>query len=153
MATGESSSPLDAATALGHVRDGRSAAARRVATPWWYHPRVGLTLAALFGSGSLDGVARAVVLLASVAALAALFWLYRRLTGVWVDAYNVPGTRSATTVAMLVALGVLAVANVLEHGFDVRGSLVVAGVLLGVAYVLFWRWVERRLSRLWQSEL
>jgi ABC-type xylose transport system permease subunit len=150
----ETNQPVDAAAAaeaLQHVHRGRQAAARRVTTPWWYHPVVGVTLAVLVGSASLPDPARTAAVVVSTAALVALLGLYRRLTGLWVNAYEVPGTRRATLLAILTALVVLALAAVLEDALDVPGPLLVAGVLLGAGYVLLWRWIERQLVRLWNA--
>ena len=151
METDSPLSPADAASALQRVRDGRRAAARRVTTPWWYHPLVGLTMASLVGSGSLRPPARGALLGASVVAMTALFWLYRRLTGLWVNAGKVPGTRLAALVVMVTSLAAFALATWLEDARDVRGALAVCGVLLGIGYTVFWRWVERQLVRLWQA--
>lgn len=139
-----------AATALQHVRSGRLAAAQRITTPAWYHPLAGAALAAMLGSGSLTGLARVGVLLGSLVALLALFWLYRRLTGLWINLLHVPGMRRATVLATGVALTVFCVATLLEDVEGLRGALVVAGVLLGVAYTLYWRWAERQLVTLWR---
>ena len=150
----ESRSPLnaaDAATALQQVHSGRRAAARRISTPWWYHPLVGLTLAVMLASGSLTAPYRVLLLTGTIAALVGLFWLYRRLTGLLINLLQVPGMRNATLLATGVALGVFALATWLEDGVGARGSLVVAGVLLGVLYTLYWRWAERQLVRLWQT--
>ena len=43
----------------------------------------------------------------------------------------------------------LAVGLGLERGAEVRGAAAVAGCVLGVAYVLYWRHVERRLAAVW----
>ena len=37
----DEATPADAAAALQAVQAGRAAAARRVATPWWFHPLLG----------------------------------------------------------------------------------------------------------------
>lgn len=141
----------EAASALERVRSGRLAAARRITTPWWYHPLVGVTLAAMLGSGSLSGPVRVGLLVGSVAALGGLFWLYRRLTGLWINTLDVPGMRRVTVLVIGAHLTVFGVATWLEDGRGLRGALVVAGVLLGIGYTVYWRWVERRLVRLWRA--
>jgi hypothetical protein len=151
METDSSSGAADAATALQHVRHGRAAAARRITTPGWYHPLAGATLAATLGSGSLTGLARVGVLLGSLIALLGLLQLYRRLTGLWVNLLHVPEMRRATVLATVIALAVFAAGTWLEDGQGVRGALAGAGVLLGIAYVLYWRWVERQLVRILQG--
>lgn len=141
----------DAAAALQDVHDGRQAAARRITTPWWYHPLVGLALAAVVGSGSLPSPIRILALVAASAALLALFALYRRLTGLWINTLDVPGMERVTRLAMGVVFVVYATALAVEELLDVPGAMVGAGVLLGTAYTFYWRWVERRLIELWQA--
>jgi hypothetical protein len=143
--------PAEAAVALRDVRSGRLAASRRISTSWWYHPLVGATLAAMVGSGSLRGPAQGALLAGSVAALLGLFWLYRRLTGLWINILNVPGMKRATVLAAVTALTALGVAVLLEDGMGLRGSQIAAGALLGAAYTVYWRWVERELVRLWRA--
>ena len=105
----------------------------------------------MLGSGSLAGPARVAVLGGSLVALIGLLWLYRRLTGLWINTLHVPGMRGATVLATAVALAVFGAANWLEDGQGVRGALAAAGVLLGLAYVVYWRWVERQLVTLWRA--
>lgn len=98
----ESDAPLssaDAAAALRQVQAGRAAAARRLPTPWWFHPLLGLALATMLGAFSLPPPAATMVLGASLLAQLLLYGLYRRLTGVWVNLMNIPGMRRPTLVA------------------------------------------------------
>ena len=37
------------------------------------------------------------------------------------------------------------------EGAGARGAAAVVGVVLGVAYIVYWRWVERRLRTLWAA--
>ena len=60
----------------------------------------------------------------ALVAQALLYLLYRRLTGLWLNTFHIAGLKRAT---------------------------VLAGVVMAVAYVLFWRWVERRLVELWRA--
>lgn len=151
METDEGVTDSVARAALLEVEVGRSAAARRVTTPWWFHPLQGATLAAMLGAFSLRGLAVTVVLVLALAAQVGLFVLYRRLTGLWVNTWHVKGMRQPTAIAIAVAelLGALSVG--LDRGADVLGASAVGGVVLGVAYVVYWRWVERRLVMLWTA--
>lgn len=135
--------------ALQDVRDGRAAAARRVRTPWWYHPLLGLALFALVAGMSRG--ASGLLTAFGVVALGGLLALYRRLTGLWLNTWHVPGMRLATGLATLVAYAATGTGALLEHAAGVPFALVVTGVLLGVAYVVYWRWVERRLADLWRA--
>lgn len=136
-----------ARAALAHVEAGRSAAARRVTTPWWFHPLLAAALAAMPAALSLRGPAVGVVVLISLVTQVAAYALYRRLTGLWVNTWHVDGMRGATAVC----LAVLALGAALDRGAGLRGAAAVSGVVLGVAYVVYWRWVERRLIVLWAS--
>lgn len=140
-----------ARAALAQVEAGRSAAARRVTTPWWFHPLLGASLAAMVASLSLRGLAVAVVLVLALVAQLALYALYRRLTGLWVNTWHVGGLRRITAVATAVCLLFLSLGVGLDRGAGVRGAAAVMGVVLGVAYVVYWRWVERRLVGLWAA--
>lgn len=146
----ETDGSLDGARgALAQVQSGRDAAARRVITPWWFHPLLGAALAGMFAAFSLRGPVVVMVLVLSLAAQGALYALYRRLTGLWVNTWHVDGMRAPAAAATVVALLVASVGVALDQGLDVRGAAAVAGVVLGVAYVVFWRWVDRRLVSLW----
>lgn len=79
-----------------------------------------------------------------------MYALYRRLTGLWVNTWHVEGMRRVTAAATAVCLLLLALGVGLERA-EVRGAAAVTGVVLGVAYVVYWRWVERRLVMLWTA--
>lgn len=109
---------------------------------------VGLSLAGLVAgqsrgsSGLLTGL--------SVLTFGLLIALYRRLTGMWVNTFRVPGMVRPTLVATVVGYAVAGGGALLEHAAHVPYALVGAGVVLGVGYVAYWRWVERRLVALWE---
>jgi hypothetical protein len=137
-----------AAEALAEVKQGRDAAARRLPTPWWYHSLFGLVMAVMVASFGLSQPWQQIVLGVAIAAEIALFWLYRRLTGVWIDATKVAGMRRPAAAACGVVVVLLVLAVALQ---DVPGVAVALGVVVGVAYVVYWRWVERHLVRLWRE--
>ena len=151
METDDGMTDSAARAALTEVEAGRSAAARRVTTPWWFHPLLGAALAAMLAALSLRGPAVAVVLVLALAAQVALYALYRRLTGLWVNTWHVEGMRRVTAAATAVYLLLLALGVGLELGAGARGAAAITGVVLGVAYVVYWRWVERRLVALWAA--
>lgn len=140
-----------ARASLAQVQAGRRAAARRVVTPWWFHPLLGTALAAMFAAFSLRGPAVWVVVALSLVAQFALYVLYRRLTGLWVNTWRIGSTRRVTAAATAVAFLVVYVGVWLDLGVGVRGAAAAGGVLLGFAYVVFWRWVDRRLAELWSE--
>lgn len=136
--------------ALAQIDAGRTAAARRVRTPSWFHPLLGSALTAMLAALSLRGPAVAIVLVLALTAQVGLYVLYRRLTGLWINLWHVEGMRTVTAAATGVSVLLLVLGVQLESA-GVRGAAAVAGLLLGVAYVLFWRWVERRLIVLWSA--
>lgn len=140
-----------ARAALAHVAAGRCAAAQRVTTPWWFHPLLGTTVAASLASLSLRGPGVAVALVLAQVAQAALYALYRRLTGLWIDTVNVDGMRWVTAAAITVSTLLCMLGIGLEHYAGVRGAAAITGVVLGVVYVIYWRWVERRLIVAWTA--
>lgn len=149
METDSSLSAADAAAALDQVQAGRAAAARRIPTPWWFHPLLGLALAVMLGAFSLPQPASTVVVGASLLAQLLLYWLYRRLTGVWLNLLKVPSMRRPTLLAGVVAYGLFGAGALLELMGGVTGGFAMAGAVLGVAYVAYWRWAERELARTW----
>lgn len=151
METDADVTDLAARAALVQVEAGRSAAARRVSTPWWFHPLLGAALAAMLAALSLRGPAVAVVLVLALAAQVALYALYRRLTGLWVNTWHVEGMRRVTTAATAVSLLLCVLGVGLDRGAGVRGAAAITGVVLGLGYVIYWRWVERRLVALWAA--
>lgn len=138
-----------AAQALRDLDEGRAAAARRVVTPWWYHPLLGVTFFVMVAglSRGSTGLLVGLALLAQGLLLA----LYRRLTGMWVNTFHVPGMQRTTVVSVLVAYALVTAGALLEHLAGVPFSLVATGAVLAVAYVVYWRWVERRLVELWRA--
>ena len=116
---------------------------------WWYHALFGVSSFAMVAglSRGSDGLPVGLALVAQ----GLLYLLYRRLTGLWLNTFHIAGLKRATVLAVLFAYTVLAVGVALEHGLGVPFSLVVSGVVMAVAYVLFWRWVERRLVELWRA--
>lgn len=76
----------DATHALADAAAARESIARRLTTPWWYHPILGLNLAALVLVTAFVplGVALAIAIVASVAVSLALVKLYQRVTGLWI---------------------------------------------------------------------
>jgi len=80
-----------------------------------------------------------------------LYALYRRLTGLWVNTWHVEGMRRVTTAATAGSLLLCVLGVGLDRGAGVRGAAAITGVVLGLGYVIYWRWVERRLVALWAA--
>lgn len=112
---------------------------------------LGASLAAMMAALSLPDPAAVVVLVVALIAQAALYTLYRRLTGLWIDLWHVEGMRGVTAAATAVCVLLIVSGIHLESSAGVRGAAAVTGIVLGSAYVVFWRWVERRLIVLWSA--
>lgn len=136
--------PVDrdgAAAQLAALRADRHALADRALQPWWYDVLLGLFTFGFFASYSFGFPW--VPMVAVVAYGLGLRWLvsvYRRLTGTWVSGDRPGATRRAWRVWVVFALLVVVPALVLELWLDVRGAMVVAGLLLGVGVALVSRW-------------
>lgn len=77
----------DPAAALADVGAARRAVADRLITPWWYHPALGVIIAAILLVGALDlaNLIRLPVALAGAVGIGLLVAAYQRTTGLWVD--------------------------------------------------------------------
>jgi hypothetical protein len=133
-----------AAAQLAALGADRAALAERVVQPWWYDALLGLLVAGFISSYSTHDVwviCGALVLL--LLGLRGLMALYRRITGLWVNGLRSGPTRRATTVWFVVYAVVVAVAAAFEFLLDVRGAMVVGGVVLGVAIAVISQWWTR----------
>jgi hypothetical protein len=124
--------------------DRRAALADRVVQPWWYDALLGLLVAGFVSSYSTRDVwvilGATVVLLAGLRGLMAV---YRRITGMWVNGLRPGATQRATRVWFVVYAVVIAAAAVVEYGLEIRGAMVVAGLVLGVAIAVISQWWAR----------
>jgi hypothetical protein len=69
--------------------------------------------------------------------------LYRRITGLWVNGLRPGPTQRAVRVWSVVYAVVLGAAAAVEFLLDVRGAMVVGGVVLGVAVAFISQWWTR----------
>jgi len=122
----------------------RTALAERAMQPWWYDALLGLLLFAFVGSYSLrnNWITLAAVVVFMVC-LRGMIALYRRHAGFWVHGFRKGRTRRAIRVRVVCVLLVLGAGFTAELAFDVRGAMVVAGAVLGVALALVDRWWSR----------
>jgi hypothetical protein len=133
--------PAGAAAQLAALEAGRAHVAERARQPWWYDPALGLVLFALLGTMSLRNTAvQLAVDAAALVALAALKRGYTRHTGFWVNGYRRGRTRRVTAVLLGVYVVVVAAGLVGERAFDLRGSMAVAGAVVGVTTAVCSRW-------------
>jgi hypothetical protein len=138
---------MDATTAaaeLAALGQDRAALAERVVQPWWYDALLGLLVAGFLSSYSTQNVwviSGALFLL--LIGIRGLMTLYRRITGVWVNGLRRGPTQRAITVWFMVYGVVVAAAAVVEFLLDVRGAMVVGGIVVGVAIFFISRWWTR----------
>lgn len=136
--------PTAAAAELAALDADRAALADRVMQPWWYDALLGLLVAGFVASYSLRSTwVTLVALVVLLLGLRGLMALYRRITGVWVNGLRPGPTRRATTVWFAGYGVVLAAGAVAEYGLEIRGGMVVAGVVLGVGIALISQWWTR----------
>lgn len=84
----DGAAPLTAAQArdaLAGLSGDSASLAERVVTPPWYHPALGLIVAAFIGTQAVPGPWSMIVLAVGAAMLALLVAVYRRRYGVWVS--------------------------------------------------------------------
>jgi len=133
-----------AAAELAALDADRAALAERVVQPWWYDALLGLLVAGFISSYSTRNVW---VILAAFLVLAlglrGLMAVYRRITGMWVSGLRPGPTQRAIRVWFVVYAVVVAAAAVFEYGLEIRGAMVVAGIVLGVAIAVISQWWAR----------
>jgi hypothetical protein len=133
-----------AAAELAALDADRAALADRVVQPWWYDALLGLLVAGFISSYSTRNVW---VVLGAVLVLAlglrGLMAVYRRITGMWVSGLRPGPTQRAIRVWFVVYAVVVAAAAVFEYGLEIRGAMVVAGIVLGVAIAVISQWWTR----------
>jgi hypothetical protein len=141
------SGAVDATTAaaeLAALDADRAALAERVVQPWWFDALLGLLVAGFISSYSshdIRVIMGALVLFG--AAIHGLMAIYRRITGLWVNGLRPGPTRRAIRVWFVVYALVLGAAAAFEFLLDVRGAMVVGGVVLGVAVAYLSQWWTR----------
>ena len=133
-----------AAAELAALDADRAALAERVVQPWWYDALLGLLVAGFIASySSHNAWVITGALLVLLLGLRGLMAVYRRLTGVWVSGLRPGATQRAVRVWFVVYAGVLAAAAVLEFGLEIRGAMVVAGIVVGIALAVISQWWTR----------
>lgn len=104
--------PYDPAAALADVDAARRSVADRLITPWWYHPALGVILAAIMLVAALDlhNLVRLPVALAGAVGIGLLIGAYQRTTGLWVDLRNLGPTATDRALPAWLAVLLAAVA-------------------------------------------
>ena len=137
--------PSGAAGQLAGLRADRERLAERVVPPWWYDPALGVVVFLLVSALSLRdaGWWYFVDLAVGIVGLGVLVHTYRRITGVWVSGLRAGETRRVIHVWLVAYALVVGAGAVAEFGFGLRGAMVVAGAVLGVAITFLGRWWTR----------
>jgi len=141
----ESDAVPDRSTAgaeLATLQAQRDALAARAVQPWWYDALLGLLL---FGFVSSHALRNTWVTLGALAVfllcLRGLVEVYRRRTGFWVSGLREGRTWRAVLAWAAFALAVLLAGSAADDHW--RGSMVVAGAVLGIGVALVSRWWTR----------
>jgi hypothetical protein len=138
---------MDATTAaaeLAALDADRAALAERVVQPWWYDALLGLLIAGFIASYSSHNAWVIMgAFLVFIAGIRGLVAIYRRITGMWVNGLRPGPTQRAIHVWMVVYGVVLAAAAAFEFLLDIRGAMVVGGIVLGVAVAVISQWWTR----------
>lgn len=130
------SEPLDPAAVLRDAARHRHTMAARAVAPTWFYPTVGVLTGALIAAQSTrNGWITIAAALCYSAGLGAAVVAYRRGRGVSVQHRD---SRAGVRIAALVAgcAVTIVVASVIEYGFDARGALIVAGVVIAAGIAL-----------------
>ncbi|HLU29677.1 MAG TPA: hypothetical protein VKZ65_14700 [Glycomyces sp.] len=134
--------PREARAALEVVTDSRSEMAERLVTPWWYHPVLGILLGgfmAVLGVGVPTSVMLGLMVL-YFGGIGVLAWAYRRLTGVWVNGFEVgPRSRRSATRLGATAIALALVGAVFGLGLDLAWVPVCCGVAIAVVTTVWGR--------------
>jgi hypothetical protein len=134
----------DRATAeaqLATLQAQRAALAERAMQPWWYDALLGLLLFGFVASYSLRNTwVTLVALVIFLLCLRGMMALYKRHTGFWISGLREGRTLRAIALWAVCVVVVLGAGFAAELGFDVRGAMVVAGAVLGIAVALVSRW-------------
>ncbi len=100
----ENNAANEARSALAAIDGARSAAAERLTTPWWYHPVLGLLVAAFVVAYTTGGpVTMVVVGLGYFLGIGILVGVYKARTGVWINGLTA-GKASWWTVPLVVIM-------------------------------------------------
>lgn len=96
------------------VGDARRSAADRLTTPWWYHPVLGLLLAAyVMAFSSWNRVVISITVPLVFVGIGALVYAYRRRTGVWISGFSAGrASRWAYAVGGLAAICMVAAVGI-----------------------------------------
>lgn len=139
--------PYDPAAALADVDAARRSVADRLITPWWYHPALGVILAAIMLVAALDlhNLVRLPVALAGAVGIGLLIGAYQRTTGLWVDLRNLgPTSRRwwlAYAVVVAVATGASLIPTATDRALPAWLAVLLAAVAV-IATIVLGRWVD-----------
>jgi hypothetical protein len=144
MESNEVSDRASAAADLAALADRRAALADRVVQPWWYDVALGALMAVFISSYTTRSIwwimaGLAVVLVGSIL----LMGVYKRRTGLWLSGKRGGTPQKAIRAFTVVYAVALAGGAIAEFLLEVRGAMVVAGIVVGVGVALTSRWWTR----------
>ncbi|MGY1802817.1 hypothetical protein ACI78T_05990 [Blastococcus sp. SYSU D00922] len=141
---GETMDRTAAAAELAALDADRAALADRAVQPWWYDALLGLLVAGFIASYSTRNAwVIAGALLVLLLGLRALMAIYRRITGMWVSGLRPGATQRAVRVWFVGYAVVVAAGAAFEFGLEIRGAMVVAGVVVGIGLAAISQWWAR----------
>lgn len=141
--------PETARAALEALAVDRSVLAERVWTPWWYHPTLGLIVAAFVGSPAVhDPAAHSMLVTAGCVALVFLMLGYKRVTGLSVSRAAGPRSRARIVIVMVVVAVLFLTSLVLVATGNEPWVLATATAVFLVCFI-----GGRRYDRIYRQEL
>jgi hypothetical protein len=127
-------SPEEALAALDVVDQANADLAKRLVTPWWYHPILGLIEAMLVLSFAMPIPLRLAVVAVAVAGVGLLVSAYKRLTGLGVSSRYAALARGwvlGLVAIVLAAIGVVVLVDQLVVTVALAVLVLVATVVFG----------------------
>ncbi|MFW3170128.1 hypothetical protein [Geodermatophilus sp. CPCC 206100] len=144
MESHEVSDRAAAAADLAALAGSRAALADRVVQPWWYDVSLGVLMAVFISSyttRSVWWIMGGLALLAVGSLL--LVGVYKRRTGVWLSGKRGGAPQKAVAAFAVLYGAALAGGALAEYLLEIRGAMVVAGIVAGVGVALTSRWWTR----------
>jgi hypothetical protein len=139
MESNEVSDRAAAEAELAALQSQRAALAERAVQPWWYDALLGLLLFGFVSSYALhDTWVTLAALVVFLLCIRGLVEVYKRRTGFWISGLREGRTRWAMLVWAAFALLVLLAGFAADDHW--RGSMVVAGAVLGLGVAGISRW-------------
>jgi hypothetical protein len=135
MESDHSPSTTDARKSLDLVADTRADLADRLVTPWWYHPGLGLVVAALVVGLAIPNPVKGVLVVAAILGLVLLVVRYSHVTGLGFSDEYMKLAFGPLVLLLAVVLGAMFVVLAFPHPLAVG----IAAAVVFVATIVFGR--------------